>query len=134
LELQANVDETERQVALSTLGYDASWWQYGFVSDATLQAQLARWRIGADTNAEHYRYAAFLSLLTGRDALDDLALTRIVELVDRDPDRTMGQAVLIQFARWPGLTAGQRSWLRDQPACAAPVVQRAFERPPQRRP
>lgn len=116
--------------ALAALGYDSKWWRYGFVDGRFLQAQLARLRAGDDPHGEHYRYAAFLRILEARAALDDVTLARFVELATLDRDQLLAQAALIRLAGWPGLTEGQRAWLRGHPALAAPVVRRAFDRPP----
>lgn len=117
----------ETPATLARLGYDSKWWKYGFLDEQQLRSQLARLDAGDDSNTEHYRYAAFLQILGTRTALDDLTLARFVELAGLDRDRVMATSVLIQLARWPGLTEEQCGWLREQPALAAPIVQRAFD-------
>jgi hypothetical protein len=117
----------ETPASLARLGYDSKWWEYGFLDEQRLRSQIARLDAGDDPNTEHYRYAAFLQILETRTAFDDLTLARFVELAVLDRDRVMATSVLIQLARWPGLTEEQRGWLREQPALAAPIVQRAFD-------
>jgi hypothetical protein len=120
--------EGARAAALAELGYDPKWWQYGFVDEPFLVSQLARYRSGEDPHGEHHRYAAFMRILTARAVVDDVTLSRYIELAELDRDRTMAEAALIRLIAWPGLTDEQRAGLRGQPAFAAPAVQRALSR------
>ena len=95
--------------ALAELGYDIKWLLYSFVDEPFLQGQITQLRTGDDSNAEHYRYAAFLKVLAGQVALDDVSLARYVELTTLDHDQVMAKSALIRLVRWPGLTNSQRA-------------------------
>ncbi len=93
--------------ALRVLQYDPKWLAYGLLDVALVLQQLEVYHAGADRHPEHYRYAAFRSVLARAAHLDDLTLAQYLELIEVDPDRVMSQAALAALARWQGLADDQ---------------------------
>jgi hypothetical protein len=122
-----DLDDSVRS-ALSELGYEASWLQYGFVDGALLREQLAELRSGDDPHSEHYRWRAFLRFIEGRGSLTDEQLGQYVELATLDPDDVMASSALVSLAAWAGLSAAQRATLRTLIVPGGPAAQRAFGR------
>lgn len=92
------------------LGYDTRWLEFGVVSEARVLAQAAdaRSEFGErEPLSEHYRWAAFVEHVGGRERFSDEEVGRLLALCEADPDAAAGRAMFIRLLSHPGLTARQ---------------------------
>lgn len=106
-----NVDHAE---ALLLLRYPPQWAAYGLPSPELLAQQLETFRAGVDPNTEHYRFAAFKTLL-GEGPLSDEQVTQYLTLVEADPDSFMAHSALIEILLLPSLTDAQFERVSQHP-------------------
>jgi hypothetical protein len=106
-----DVDHAE---ALSLLCYPPQWAAYGLPSPRLLAQQLETFRSGVDSSTEHYRFAAFKTLL-GEGPLSDEQVTQYLTLVEADPDSFMARSALIELLLHPDLTDAQFERLSQHP-------------------
>lgn len=118
----------ERRDLLDLLGYSPAWLECGLVSEAFLERQAEEFDTSEDKSTEHYRYAAFQTLLREHPALSDQQVMNYVELAARDRDVAMAGAALGDLIVWRGLTDAQLAWVAAQPAAATPFLQKAVGR------
>lgn len=118
----------ERNDLLDLMGYRPEWLEYGLVSEAFLRRQADEFAASDDRNTEHYRYAAFRSVLAGRAFLSDEELARYVGLARLDADVSMAGSALADLIRWHGLTGEQFERLSAHPAISADFLQIGISR------
>lgn len=119
------MNSEEIKSGLSKLGYSDRWMEYGFLDEETLRRQLLIFDSGEDRVTEHYRYAAFCSLLD-RTAIDKVDLDHYLDLIEAEPDDATALSVRMLVIHWPGLSASQRTKLRQHPSFAEGKYQREF--------
>jgi hypothetical protein len=111
--------------AMARLGYDPKWLAYGFIDRQFLEDQIARHESGNDKDTEHFRYAAFRSVIENRTKWDDRTVDQIVELVALDEDRSLAESALGLLIR--SVDSKQLERLRIHATIATPPLQRIFE-------
>lgn len=113
---------------LNILGYDATWFASGLLSEEQLRVQVAQFHEGDDKNTEHFRYASFRRVLAERKRAETAFLVQYIKLAQKDADPVMGRCALQDLLLWDGLEAAQFEMLRGLPAFQTSVLQRAAER------
>ena len=121
-------DATRLTESVKTLRYHPKWVEYGLIAEEFFCLQYARFLASDDKNTEHYRYAAFQSLLAKSEQLTDEELERYVELARLDEDQFMSTAALIDLIHWPGLATEQFERLRIHPKLDDPILHKAHRR------
>jgi hypothetical protein len=92
------------------LGYDARWLEFGAVSETRVIAQAAEARSEfgeREPLSEHYRWAAFVEHVGGRECFSDEEVDRLLALCEADPDAAAGRAMFIRLLSHRGLTGPQ---------------------------
>lgn len=118
-----------RSDALKQLGYDPEWIASGFLDPVFLEQQAAEYARGDDRNAEHYRYAAFLRWIAGRELYEEAEVGLFLFRVEADPDRGMALSAALVLLRDRGLTDGQFHLLSEcivrlSEGCLKKIVER----------
>ena len=103
--------------------YNPKWFEYGFLDETWLSNQVEQVKVMGDESTEHYRYAAFKSLLESNPSLDDLTIAQYIELAELDEDQTMAQAALALLARSRNLTDEQLDRVKSHVAFRTPTLQ-----------
>jgi hypothetical protein len=116
------------EAALRMLGYDALWLESGFLSVDELQNQWESVGVSSSPQPEHYRFAAFCSVLDRCTAMTDTDIARFVRLAAIDPDPIMATAALGRLVMWPGITAGQLGQLATDAAFQSAPLRRLVHR------
>ena len=102
------------KMKLAKLGYGAKWVEYGFVTEALLEAQLHEFGKGEDPNPEHYRYASFLNWLKSKEQLTDLEIERYIDLAKEEPDQPMAGSAMRELVLFSQLTDEQFEFVKEQ--------------------
>lgn len=122
------VEKGKLNAALAELRFSPQWLEYEFLDEQFLLDLFDRYQRSDDRNTEHYRYAAFRSVLKKRQAMNDTEIDRYVELAQIDEDHGMARAALHDLLVWSGLTKQQYQQLCALPAYAKPTFQKVIRR------
>jgi len=76
------------------LGFTGEWVRLGIVSEEQIFEIWNLFQTSDDKNPEHYRYGAFRSYLANHRPLDPTTSLALYELGERDPDYSMGGAIM----------------------------------------
>lgn len=86
---------------LPNLGFTEEWLRLGIVTPAQIAEAIQTFEQSDDKHSEHYRYKAFRDFLNRHRPLPpDLAI-QLFELGDKDPDYSMGGAVMADILLRP---------------------------------
>ncbi len=66
--------------------YNQEWFIYKFISDEMFQQQIETYKLGKDTDIEHYKWAAYKYILAEEDFSNKNRLKQFLELVENDPN------------------------------------------------
>jgi hypothetical protein len=108
------------------LGYANEWLELGLLNEAFLAQQLARYDAGADTNTEHYRWAAFKLLLV-RSEWSDSAIADYLKLARLDGDVSIATSAIIALIDHPSLSDEQLQQL-DSTTAGSPAIEKRWRR------
>src|SRR5690349_9543365 len=113
---------------LTKLGYSPAWLQLGLVDSDFIREQARQIDSSDDKNTEHYRYAAFRSVLTKGAVLDTILIENYIRMAQIDTDRAMARSALLMLLQCPSLTDAQLEHLANEDVFAWPNAQRIAER------
>ncbi len=83
----------------STLQFNQKWLELGIVTIAKLKNLEEVWKLGEDTNPEHYRWRTFLEFINSKESLNEQILKELYELGACDPDASMSRAMMADILR-----------------------------------
>jgi len=84
---------------MNPLGFTPEWIDLGVVTEEQIAEAVAAFEQSDDKNPEHYRYKAFRDYLAAHRPLPDEMAAALYDLGDRDPDYSMGGAMMGDIVR-----------------------------------
>ena len=99
--------DTTIQVKLSKLNYSRHWLDSGVLTEKTLTEQIRELDLGDDGNTEHYRYRTLQNYLKSQSAFDSNILRHVLQLLERDADKSMANSATISLLKHHALTDEQ---------------------------
>jgi hypothetical protein len=103
-----------RTEALKLLRYPREWEAFGLPDTRLLELQLETFRNSGDQRTEHYRFAAFRSLLE-EGSMTDGRVDHYLILVNAEPDPAMARSALVELLLHRPLTDSQLDHVRRHP-------------------
>ena len=96
---------------LLQFGYTQKWFDFGFLTETSLNSELIQQKASGDSNYEHFRYATFKAWLRGRTFASDEDISNFADLVFSDPDKIMAGSALAYLMDTPWITDSQLEFL-----------------------
>jgi hypothetical protein len=85
----------------SILGFTQEWLDLGVVTETYIEEAGRRYDASDDKNAEHCRFGAFRRYLASHRPLPQFMAEALYDLGSRDPDYSMGGAIMHEIAALP---------------------------------
>ena len=103
--LSAEMNATLDKLAL--FGYSAFWLEAGLITPAFLDRQVKEFNDGLDEHSEHYRYAAFIRWVDGKESFTHDEISAFMILIREDSDPDMAESAAFRLLNHPRLTDNQ---------------------------
>ena len=103
--LSAEMNATLDKLAL--FGYSAFWLEAGLITPAFLDRQVKEFNDGLDEHSEHYRYAAFIRWVDGKESFTHDEISAFMVLIRDDSDPDMAESAAFRLLNHPRLTDNQ---------------------------
>ena len=87
------------ETALKMLKFTDAWLDIGIVDEKRVEHIAAEFRFADDQHAEHYRYCEFRAFLEQQQPLDHSVARSLFDLGAREPDLSMGMAMMLDILR-----------------------------------
>ena len=117
------------QDLLEKLRFTDDWIDLGLISSDLLKEFELEYDSGRDDNSEHYRWRAFSRFLNANRVLPLSTLTKLYELGEKDPDYTLGGAMIRELIDRPEIPMEMlRMALKSDRKFLVDAAKRAIER------
>ncbi len=111
---------------LAELQIHQKWLESGFITKEWLKATYERFCNSDDKNTEHYRYAAFLQVLSSKPLISDEEIEKYIELAEIDVDKRMAEAALGALIR-VGMKQDKLDWFSNHAAYQTKYLQKILK-------
>ena len=111
---------------LEELQFDPKWLESGFITQAWLRATFDKYCNSKDKNTAHYRYAAFLHVLSSKPSFSDEEIEKYIERAEIDIDKGMAEAALGALIK-VGLKQDKLDWFNKHPAYQTKRLQKILK-------
>ena len=111
---------------LEELQFHPKWLESGFITKEWLQATFEQFCNSVDKHTEHYRYGAFLYVLSSKPLFSDEELEKYIALAKIDIDKGMAEAALGALIN-VGLKQDKLDWFNNHPAYQTKRLQKILK-------
>jgi len=99
--------------ALKTLHYTQNWLSSGILTEDLLLKQIEQFKLGEDSNVEHYRYQTLTIYLRSITLFSDDIIGELLNILESDNDVSMASSGTIALLKTKSLTEKQFNDVAD---------------------